>query len=140
MTRLLLPLCCLLVGLPSLTGCSRSVFLPYHSTAEIPYYASSSRTTMTLMEVDGSRSPFRKYGVIAAVDDGVRPYLLIAPARQANVRSLHDALVARGVPLTPQAAEKFLRSVDSALQVWDRRHDSSQGTFQCRLPRFLAHA
>lgn len=114
-----------------LVGCNRAPFMPYHSTASIPHYSTSTLTSMTFLRGDEKMMESRQYGVIAAFDEGVSPYILLAPLRPGlrGARRLDHLLVGRGAPLSPERAAAFADGLDEVLRTWDVKQERDGGVF-----------
>ncbi len=120
-----------LVAIGSLTGCNRAPFIPYHSTASIPHHSTSQMTAMTFIGGEKGMMRSRDYGVIAAVDAGNIPYVLLAPKRMNVVaaRKLQEVNVGRGAPVTPERAMELVAGLDQVLRTWDNDLEQGRGFF-----------
>lgn len=113
---------CILMG-----GC-KTQHLPYHSTASLPHYSQDIQTDMVLVEGEGRRA--RAYAVIAAVDDGTLPYVLLAPLDASNnAYRLENALLWRSAPLLRANAEELIDGLNQTLALWNRKPQGEEGAF-----------
>lgn len=119
----------LAVVLLAATGCSRTNVLPYHSTASIPHYSRSTKTTMALMRAgDDARRP---YGVAWAMDEGEDPYVLMMPVRSGvqALRDLQDAAIVSAAPISMERAAEFVEGLAFAGRTWRATPGEGQGMF-----------
>lgn len=127
----------LFVGLLFLTGCQPQ-FVAYHSTASIPYSASSTATDMELVTGPEENANKRDYIVLKARDENMsqqgespNEYVLIAPKTGSNISgySIKSANIRRSVPLPGTTVNTLIDGLAKALSKWDQSVQDGEAAF-----------
>lgn len=136
-TRHLCGLSLLFAGLLFLTGCQPQ-FVAYHSTASIPYSASSTASDMELVTGSEENASKRKYIVLKAKDENLTQpnqspgeYVLIAPKTGSTVSgyNIKSANIRRSVPLPGSTVNTLIDGLARALSQWDRSTQDGKAAF-----------
>jgi len=119
-----------LVLVLGLTGC-KTQYVPYHSTADIPYHTESTATSMQLVVGNESMADKRDYLVFAATDNEEIGYVLLAPRKGSSSRGydFEDANLDRAVPIRRGELEQFIAGLTRSEQMWMDDHPEDQGSF-----------
>ena len=115
----------------TLSNCSKTPYLPYHSTAGIEHQTRMVQTEMTLMNDESDETNKLSYAVIAAVDNKELPYILISPAKinSSDGKELWDYNISYSTTVHLDKAEELVGSFDLIIQKWDSGSLKDEGYF-----------
>ncbi|WP_143815444.1 hypothetical protein [Longibacter salinarum] len=120
-----------------LAGCQPK-FVAYHSTASIPYSASSTATGMELVIGPEENASKRDFIVLKARDrqlanQGEAPveYVLLAPKSSGSMSgyAIESANLRRSVPLPGETVETLIDGLAEALSQWDQSVQDGEAVF-----------
>lgn len=112
----------------TLSACSKTPYLPYHSTADIPRVTNETRTEMKQVKLEGIQT---NYAVIAAVDDGELGYLLFAPEKNADKisKNFWDYDITYSTAIPPEDIDELISATQTIIKDWDTLSGNKDGVF-----------
>lgn len=106
-------------------------FNPYHSTASIPHYSETTKTSIRYISRGDSKSKSMEYGVFACVDSLNLKYLIFAPRSPHRVTNNPYSYywMQRSVCLKIQDAKELLRVAKNSVDYWDLKKPVSDALY-----------
>lgn len=115
-----------------ISACSKTPYLPYHSTAEIPRVTSKTITEMRQAKLENVKT---NYAVIAAVDNKEIGYLLFASAfNSGNVEStipenFWDFDITLSTAIPPNDVDELISVTEEIINHWENLEVGTDGLF-----------
>lgn len=115
----------------TLSGCSKTPYIPYHSTAGIPHETRMVQTEMVLINSESDDTNRLTYAVIAALDNNNLPYLIIAPSMSSYLepKDLWDYNISSSTTIHPDKAQDLIESLRLIIRKWDSDIIPEEGYF-----------
>jgi hypothetical protein len=119
-----------LFALVSMTSGCETTHVAYHSTADVPYYTSSTSTQMELVTGDVNPESQIGYLVFTATDNSQNSYVLLAPSESTDPDyTFGSANFGRAVPLQKAEVEELTEGLRRTLKLWGESNSSTEGSF-----------